>query len=82
MLNLSVLLNFCECRILYQRYNYSDITICDCSLIRLELCHRLVHYYTELDSVDLYGSLVPGTCIDFSTSTPGDIPNLGKSPIS
>ena len=28
------------------------------SLIRLELCHRYVHYYTELDSVLLYGSLV------------------------
>lgn len=27
--------------------------------IRLELCHKLVHYYTELDYVVLYGSMVP-----------------------
>lgn len=28
-------------------------------LIRLELCHRLSHYYTELDYVVLYGSVIP-----------------------
>ena len=26
------------------------------SLIRLELCHKLVQYYTELDYVVLYGT--------------------------
>lgn len=29
------------------------------SLIRLELCHKLVHYYTELDYVVLYGTASP-----------------------
>ncbi|XP_053374436.1 F-box/LRR-repeat protein 4-like [Mercenaria mercenaria] len=28
-------------------------------LIRLELCHKLVHYYTELDYVVLYGTASP-----------------------
>ena len=35
---------------------FQIVYICFCfSLIRLELCHTYVHYYTELDSVILYG---------------------------